>query len=444
MLKQTLFRSIAALLALCLVFAFPAHAEEYDDFYDDGSFEEEWHPDPLKASISASATTVLVGQAVQFPVKASGGIPPYTVKLTVTSGGSVVDSDSLELWENESSWVGFTPNALGVYQVKISLTAEEGGGISRSFTVAARQKDGESREHWEKTMQDVVLTGDWAQDLLAIARTQLGYEESEKDFVVDSAGKKQGFTRYGAWCSAPYAEWCAVFVGFCLHYAGVPESVCPWDASCPEWVSIARERGEFEEPAGYTPQPGDLVFLREAGEKRASHMGIVETVAADEIGTIEGNASRAVARRSYAPGCEEIYGYISLSGLAAANAPTAAAPLEETAAPQTAEETAAPSATETAAPLAAVVYSVSSGETATEPFAPGTRITADPNGGTFSSEIDAEWSWDYSDSGVRYSRTAEGEITLPAPTRPGYTFLGWRLEGTLFTAQWESDEPIVF
>lgn len=444
MLKKTFFRSFAALLALCLLFALPAQAEDFDDFYDDGYVEEEWHPDPLKASISASATSVLVGQAVKFPVKASGGIPPYAVQLTVTSGGAVVDSDSLELWENESSWVGFTPNALGVYQVKISLTAEEGGGISRSFTIAARQKDSESREHWEKTMQDVVLTGSWTEDLLAIARTQLGYEESGKDFIVDSAGKKQGFTRYGAWCSAPYAEWCAVFVGFCLHYAGVPESVCPWDASCPEWVSIARERGEFEEPAGYVPQPGDLVFLREAGEKRASHMGIVETVAADEIGTIEGNASRTVARRSYAPDSEAIYGYISLSGLAAANAPTAAAPLEETAAPQTTDETAKSSAAETAAPAATIVYRASSGETATETFSPGMRFTANPAGGTFPDEIDANWSWDYSDSGVCYSRAAEGEITLPDPARPGYTFLGWQLEGAVFTAQWENDEPIVF
>ena len=261
MLKKTFFRSFAALLALCLLFAFLAQAEDFDDFYDDGYVEEEWHPDPLKASISASATSVLVGQAVKFPVKASGGIPPYTVKLTVTSGGAVVDSDSLELWENESSWVGFTPNVLGVYQVKISLTAEEGGGISRSFTIAARQKDSESREHWEKTMQDVVLTGSWTEDLLAIARTQLGYEESGKDFIVDSVGKKQGLTRYGAWCSAPYAR------------AGAPcssASACTMRASrnpsargmraARNWVSIARERGEFAGTGGLRPAAGPSPF----------------------------------------------------------------------------------------------------------------------------------------------------------------------------------------
>lgn len=439
MLKKTLFRFFAALLALCLVFSFPAQAEEYDDFYDDGFVEEEWHPAPLQASISASATSVLVGQTVRFPVKANGGIPPYDVRLTVTRGGSVVDSDSLELWENESSWVGFTPDTLGVYQVKISLTADEGGGITRSFSIAARQKDSESREHWEKTMQDVLLTGSWPEDLLAIARTQLGYEESEKDFIVDSAGKKQGFTRYGAWCNAPYAEWCAVFVGFCLHYAGVPESACPWDASCPEWVSVARERGEFEEPAGYAPKPGDLVFLREAGEKRASHMGIVETVAADEIGTIEGNASRAVARRSYASDSESIYGYISLTKLSAA-----AAPLEESPAPQPAETTVEPAATETAAPFAAIIFRGASGETMKQTFATDTRVTADPAGGAFPAEIDADWSWDYSDSGACYSCAAQGEVSLPDPIRPGYTFLGWQLEGSSFTARWENDEPIVF
>ena len=36
MLKKTFFRSFAALLALCLLFALPAQAEDFDDFYDDG------------------------------------------------------------------------------------------------------------------------------------------------------------------------------------------------------------------------------------------------------------------------------------------------------------------------------------------------------------------------------------------------------------------------
>ena len=40
--------------------------------------------------------------------------------------------------------------------------------------------DVESREVWERTVAGVELTGVWADDLVAIAQSQLGYEESTK------------------------------------------------------------------------------------------------------------------------------------------------------------------------------------------------------------------------------------------------------------------------
>ena len=82
--------------------------------------------------------------------------------------------------------------------------------------------DVETAELWEQTFAGVTLTGNWRQDTLAIAETQLGYAESTKNYVVAEDGETvKGYTRYGAWCGEPYGDWNVMFLTFCLHYAGV-------------------------------------------------------------------------------------------------------------------------------------------------------------------------------------------------------------------------------
>ena len=79
--------------------------------------------------------------------------------------------------------------------------------------------DVETAELWEQTFAGVTLTGNWRQDTLAIAETQLGYAESTKNYVVAEDGETvKGYTRYGAWCEEPYGDWNTMFLTFCLHY----------------------------------------------------------------------------------------------------------------------------------------------------------------------------------------------------------------------------------
>ena len=58
--------------------------------------------------------------------------------------------------------------------------------------------DLESRAKWESTFSHLVLTGDWAKDVLAIADTQLGYTESASNYITED-GRRKGYTRYGTW-----------------------------------------------------------------------------------------------------------------------------------------------------------------------------------------------------------------------------------------------------
>ena len=43
--------------------------------------------------------------------------------------------------------------------------------------------DVETEEEWKASFADASLTGNWAQDLVAIAQSQIGYAESEDNFI---------------------------------------------------------------------------------------------------------------------------------------------------------------------------------------------------------------------------------------------------------------------
>ena len=172
--------------------------------------------------------------------------------------------------------------------------------------------DVETAANWEATLPDE-LTGVYAQDVLAIAESQLGYTESIRNYIVSENGEMQGYTRYGEWYGNPYGDWCAMFASFCLHYAGVEDF--PLEASCSKWVADLTEKELYREAVAYEPQPGDLVFFNQDEDEAVDHVGIVvEMIPADgenpaKLRTIEGNSSDSVKYNEYALTDSTIMGY---------------------------------------------------------------------------------------------------------------------------------------
>lgn len=167
--------------------------------------------------------------------------------------------------------------------------------------------DLETAEQWEKTLPQE-LSGDRRADLVRVARSQEGYEESAENYEVHDS-TCFGYTRYGAWYGLPYADWCAMYVSFCLNYAQVPETVFPRSASCDTWQTALEERALYEAAGDYSPEAGDVVFLSTDDDGEADHVGIVAEVTAEEIVTLEGNADNAVRERRYARGDTRLLGY---------------------------------------------------------------------------------------------------------------------------------------
>lgn len=172
--------------------------------------------------------------------------------------------------------------------------------------------DVETAKDWEQTLEAVERTGVPAADLVAVAKSQLGYAESTRNYAVEDAQKK-GYTRYGDWFGDAYGDWSAMFAAFCLHYANVDY---PTDGDCDSWMEALRTapRDDLRMAADETPAAGDLAFLDLDGDATADHIGIITAVPEDEadasdLRMIVGDAEDCVQYESYQSGAAEILAY---------------------------------------------------------------------------------------------------------------------------------------
>ncbi len=173
------------------------------------------------------------------------------------------------------------------------------------------EADLENESDWTATFADADLNGDWRNDVISIAKTQLGYTESEKNYAVLESGLTRGYTRYGAWCGSPYTEWDAAFCSFCAEYAGVRDF--PAADDCGELFDKFAEEGLCRAADAYVPKSGDLIFLDTDGDPAdAEQVGLVSGVEDGIVSTIEGGRDDCVAAYEYAADDEAIVGYALL------------------------------------------------------------------------------------------------------------------------------------
>lgn len=175
--------------------------------------------------------------------------------------------------------------------------------------------------YYEK-LTDVTLTGDGRHDVLAVALSQLGYQESgaENDFDGKPSGSSSNFTEYNynmgdfgvGYGGGSYA-WCAAFVAWSLLQSGctTQNKMSDWcrkhpddknyiwrEVGCPAWASSLRTHGYWQYSKyngnNYVPQSGDLIFFSWDGAKYSEdHIGIVVYSDGTNVYTVEGNTADA-------------------------------------------------------------------------------------------------------------------------------------------------------
>ena len=121
--------------------------------------------------------------------------------------------------------------------------------------------DVEDEETWS-AKTNVVLTGAWADDLTAVAKSQLGYQQSERNFQLDNEDQTtvRHYTRYGAWYGNAYGAWDVMFLSYCLNYADVPQTTVPQRAGVQALRSDLRGSEWLKAAEEVELVPGDIVF----------------------------------------------------------------------------------------------------------------------------------------------------------------------------------------
>ena len=269
-------------------------------------------PEALTAAVTILYDYCVANRdAIEAEVSVGGGMAPYRLEITVSVGQHALSTNEVELEAAGTVPVQWKPSSAGRYTV--SVRAKDGVGsmtdARAGITVLARAVEGENE--WAASTR-VQLTGDCRTDLIAVAATQLGYRESTANTIVDEKGFTKGYTRYGHWLNVPYVDWCAAFVSFCLQYAEIPVAQQFRIAGVQGWISAVKALHAYHPVgSGYKPKQGDIVFL--VPDQESSHMGIVEYVAGNYIGTIEGNCSDMVDRRAYKADGKMVTGYASIA-----------------------------------------------------------------------------------------------------------------------------------
>ena len=133
-----------------------------------------------------------------------------------------------------------------------------------------------------------------AQKLLAVARAEIGRREGRAP-----NGAWNNDIEYNDWyvrrngAAFTRGPWCAVFVSWVAHKAGLLGDVIPEHAYTPAGFAWFRKRGLVVQ----RPRPGDIMYVHYPSMGRIAHVGIVEAVDGDHIITIEGNTNAGQSRQ---------------------------------------------------------------------------------------------------------------------------------------------------
>lgn len=199
---------------------------------------------------------------------------------------------------------------------------EPTGSVSSSFlkNCSASYKSGK----YYTNLSEVYISGNLANDLVAVATSQIGYHEGNSwDDISGTSTGSGNYTEYNKWYPVGAQAWCNLFVSWCCAAAGISTSVAPKNPFyLDKWRSCGANVYSWGEyAAGYvTPKAGDIIVFGTSSTKDKSgseltmstkHIGIVTGFSNGTFYSIEGNVSDKVVSKSFTPNSST--GYLSSS-----------------------------------------------------------------------------------------------------------------------------------
>ena len=181
--------------------------------------------------------------------------------------------------------------------------------------------DTQDEDEW-LAQTGTTLSGNWADDLLAVAESQLGYEQSERNFQLDDADGKtvRHYTRYGNDYGNDYGPWDVMFLSYCLKYADIPQSAIPQVSSVLSLHSQLRSALYNEETgSGYAmdfdgdlPSDAAMPGVVSAVDPDAGTLTVISGDVDGKVAKVTLNASQVTTLVSVANAQQADYGVATL------------------------------------------------------------------------------------------------------------------------------------
>ena len=264
-----------------------------------------------KLKVTAKATTgyaMVGGEDLSYDVKIKGGCEPYEVSIVVEYKDKKIFSSDEFVSPVKCEAKGYGKNKLTV-----TVTDATGDTVKAKAEILSATNEKNDAPGLPGLRKDMTF----AEKLVAVAKSQLGYRESEENFIIRDDKSVQGWSFYGGWYGMPYEEWCAMFVSYCLEKAGIGKGIMPHSANCNRWKGYLGKR-YIDDEDDYIPAAGDLIFFHHDRVSKdpnfPNHIGIVSGYDAEKgiVYTIEGNSGKSVRTHQYSHSDSVIVGYASM------------------------------------------------------------------------------------------------------------------------------------
>lgn len=171
---------------------------------------------------------------------------------------------------------------------------------------------------YDSALSQVELTGNYREDMINIALSQIGYHEgdSENDYDGGNTNGSGDYTEYGRYLGSVGSAWCSEFASWCIRMAEVPTQIVAISRSAnvigftkdtsAEWYTWEQT---IYGGGSYTPREGDLLLWAwdnniHSEEDNLSHTSILHGIVEKKSGsivlkTIDGNSHNRVEECKY-------------------------------------------------------------------------------------------------------------------------------------------------
>ena len=156
-------------------------------------------------------------------------------------------------------------------------------GCSQAYALSYSDSSSYKSGKYYTRLTNVELTGNQRVDIVNVAKSQVGYQESGSSSKLSGTVKGSGnYTEYGRWYGMQ-DKWCAMFVSWCANVAGISTSIVPSHSYTPTGLNWFISRGRAYSRAtvakgGYTPQAGDIIYFKSSRNSRTACWMYMPTV----------------------------------------------------------------------------------------------------------------------------------------------------------------------